>query len=86
MWMAQKDSIEIARNINFADARDEGLAHLSEIIANYETEIPLIREEFKKYLSENITYTIDENMRNGLSLYFKLAFKHKLISQLKSDI
>lgn len=83
MWMAQKDSIEIVRTIDFASVRDEGLAHLDEIIANYETEIPLSREEFKKYLFGNITYSIDENMRQGLSLYFELAFKHNLIPKLK---
>ncbi len=83
MWMAQKDSCEIVRTIDFASVRDEGLEHLDEIIANYETEILLSRGEFKTYLSENITYSIDENMRKGLLLYFKLAFKHNLISQLK---
>ncbi|CAN5423793.1 menaquinone biosynthesis protein [soil metagenome] len=83
MWMAQKSSIEIVRAIDFASVRDEGLAHLDEIIANYETEIPFSREEFKKYLFGNITYSIDENMQKGLSLYFELAFKHNLISQLK---
>ncbi len=83
MWMARKDSIEIVQTIDFAGARDEGLKHLDEIIANYETEIPLSRREFKNYLSNNITYSIDKNMRKGLSLYFELAFKHGLISQLK---
>ena len=83
MWMARKDALEIVRTIDFASVRDEGLAHLDEIIANYETEIPLIREEFKKYLTENISFSIDENMQKGLTLYFKLAYRHKLISQLK---
>lgn len=83
MWMAQKDSLEIVRTIDFAGVRDEGLAHLDEIIANYETEIPLSRQEFKSYLADNITYSIDENMRQGLSLYFKLAYRHKLTPQLK---
>jgi chorismate dehydratase len=83
MWMANKDSVEIARNIDFAAMRDEGLAHLDEIIANYETEIHLTHEDFKKYLSENISYSIDENMQKGLELYYKLAFENKLIEDLK---
>ena len=83
MWMARKNSIEIVRTIDFGSVRDEGLAHLDEIIANYETEIPLSRKEFKKYLFGNITYSIDENMQKGLSLYFELAFKHNLIPRLK---
>ena len=83
MWMARQEKMKIAEQIDFAAARDEGLKHLDEIIANYETEISLPREDFKKYLSENISYTIDDAMRKGLELYFKLAFNHKLIENLK---
>ncbi|MGI8639095.1 MAG: menaquinone biosynthetic enzyme MqnA/MqnD family protein [Pyrinomonadaceae bacterium] len=83
MWMAREDSVEIARNIDFAGVRDEGLAHLDEIIANYETGISLSREEFKEYLSKNISFSIDENMQKGLSLYFELADRHHLIEKNK---
>ncbi len=83
MWMANKDSVEIARNIDFAAIRDEGLAHLNEIIANYEPQIYLPHEEFQTYLSQNIAFSIDENMQKGLALFYELAFKHKLITDLK---
>lgn len=83
MWMARKDAADIAREIDFAAVRDEGLAHLDEIISNYETEITLIREDFREYLSENITYSVAENMKKGLSLYFELAHKHHLIEKNK---
>ena len=83
MWMAREDSLEIARKIDFAGVRDEGLKHLDEIIANYETEISLERKDFKKYLTENISFSIDENMRKGLSLYFELAGKHGLTPKNK---
>ncbi len=83
MWMANAENAEIARRIDFAAARDEGLNHLDEIVANYETEISLDRDDFKRYLSENISYTIDDSMRGGLSLYFELARKHRLIKRLK---
>lgn len=78
MWMANENKAEIAKTINFAAARDEGLAHLDEIISNYETEITLPRDDFKKYLSENISYTIDDSMRKGLELYHRLAYKNGL--------
>lgn len=78
MWMANAEKAEIARKIEFAAARDEGLAHLDEIIRNYETEITLPREDFKKYLAENISYSIDDSMQKGLELYFKLAHKNGL--------
>jgi len=78
MWMANAEKIEFARTIDFAAARDEGLAHIAEIIANYEAEISLPKEDFRRYLSENISYSIDENMREGLRLYFELAHKNRL--------
>lgn len=78
MWMANAEKIEIARTIDFEAVRDEGAAHLDEIISNYESHISLAREDFKKYLSENISYSIDDSMQNGLELYYKLAHKHHL--------
>jgi predicted solute-binding protein len=81
MWMANAEKAEIAQTIDFAAARDEGLQHLGEIIANYETEIALSRDDFQQYLTENISYQINENMQKGLRLYFELARKHGLTAE-----
>lgn len=83
MWMANEEKIERAKLIDFAAARDEGLAHLDEIISNYESEITLPREDFMKYLSENISYSIDGSMQKGLELYFKLAHRNNLCENNK---
>ncbi len=83
MWMANAENVETARAIDFQKARDEGLSHLDEIISNYQLEIALAPADFKTYLSENISYTIDDSMRAGLSLYFELAHKHGLTDNLK---
>ena len=81
--MANEEKRGAAQAIDFAAARDEGLRHLDEIISNYETEILLPRGDFKSYLSENISYSIDENMQRGLELYFRLAHKHGLTENVK---
>lgn len=83
MWMANAENAEIAKTIDFAAARDEGLRHLDEILSNYEAKIPLAREEFKVYLSQNISYAIDANMQKGLELFFRLAHKNRLIEKCK---
>lgn len=83
MWMANAEKAEIAKTIDFAAARDEGLNHLDEIVSNYEAEILLEREDFKKYLSENISYSIDANMQKGLELFFRLAHKNNLTEKNK---
>jgi chorismate dehydratase len=79
MWMTRRERIAI----DFAAARDEGLAHIDEIIANYETDIRLGHDEMRKYLSEDISYSIDDSMRTGMELYFKLAAQHGLIEKAR---
>ncbi len=75
MWMTRSEAVDI----DFAAARDEGLAHIDEIVANYESDIHLGTGEIQDYLSNNISYSIDENMLKGLELYFKLARQHCLV-------
>lgn len=83
MWMANTEKIEIAKQIDFAQARDEGLRHLDEIISNYESEIHLSHQDFRDYLTENVAFTIDDSMHKGLQLYFQLAQKNGLIEKAK---
>lgn len=74
MWMTRLG----AAPIDFAAARDEGLAHIDDIVSNYEDEIGLGRAALAEYLSENISYEPDVSMRGGMELYFELAHKHGL--------
>jgi chorismate dehydratase len=79
MWMTRRRSVDI----DFAAARDEGVEHIGEIVSNYETDISLSRDELTTYLSQNISYSIDPSMQEGLELYFRLAHKHGLIPRIK---
>jgi len=83
MWMAREASAETIRAIDFAAARDEGLAHLDEIAGENESPLGLSRDEIKTYLTKNIAFRMDEEMEKGLQLYFKLAQDHKLITRTK---
>lgn len=83
MWMARKENVERISRIDFAAARDEGLAHLDEIAAHYQARLGLSVGEIHTYLTENIAFQMDEEMRKGLELYFELAVKHKLIDEAK---
>ena len=79
MWMTLHERLDI----DFASARDEGLEHLDEIIANYGPDIGLNKYEMRSYLAENISYSIDEKMVQGMELYFELAAKNGLIPTVK---
>ena len=83
MWMVRNDGAETVGVIDFAAARDEGLAHLDNIAAENETPAGPSREEIRTYLTENIAFHVDEEMEKGLTTYFELAEKHKLIDEAK---
>ncbi|HEV7397158.1 MAG TPA: menaquinone biosynthesis protein [Pyrinomonadaceae bacterium] len=83
MWMLRDDAPAATRNVDFAAARDEGVSKLEEIIDSYEPVLKLSRAELRTYLTENISFSLDEDMKAGLDLYFKLAFQHGLIPELK---
>ncbi|HEX8149642.1 MAG TPA: menaquinone biosynthesis protein [Pyrinomonadaceae bacterium] len=83
MWMADAGASGRVRAVDFAAARDEGLAAVEEIAAEYEGELNRPREELVRYLTENISFELNEEMRAGLELYFRLAHKHGVIQNLK---
>jgi chorismate dehydratase len=79
MWMTRAQMSPI----DFAAARDEGLEHVEEITGNFLPEISLSRDEIRSYLLENISYSIDDSIQEGMQLYFKLARDHALIAENK---
>ena len=83
VWATLESDAGKLENVDFAAARDEGLAQIEEIVSIYEREIPLSRDELKRYLTDNITFQIDQNMKKGMTLYFDLAYKHGLIEEPK---
>ena len=83
MWMAHESACARVRGIDFAGARDEGLAHVEEIAAEYESELGRPRAELVRYLRRNICFELDEEMSAGLELYFRLAHKHGVIEGLR---
>ena len=79
MWMTRAKNEAAAREVDFATARDEGLENIEVIIDQYEKNIALPRAELRRYLTENISFTVDKKLEQGMSLYFELASKHRLI-------
>lgn len=83
MWMIADQGVERARRLDFAGARDEGVAHVEDIVAEYKDKIPMPVSELRKYLTENIVFRVDDSMKKGLQLYYELAAKHGLIETVK---
>ena len=83
MWMVNDSATERVRRVDFAAARDEGLARKEEIISHYQELLGLSRESIQEYLEKNICFRVDEQMQKGLDLYFQLAHKHGLLQRVK---
>jgi chorismate dehydratase len=77
MWMTLRDPV----SIDFAAARDEGLEHIDAIAVSYAEGIGVTRDEMRTYLTENIRFTPDQSMLEGMREYFKLAVKLGLIER-----
>ena len=85
MWAVRNDATERAKCVDFTAARNEGVARIGEIVDHYLASIPLSREELTTYLTDSISFHLDDSMRAGLQLYFKLAAKHRLIEELRES-
>jgi chorismate dehydratase len=67
--------------VDFAEAKREGLNHVQEIAADYSRRLGLAQEELVTYLTENISFDLDEDCLKGLRLYYELAMESGLIEQ-----
>ena len=83
MWVIRHTASAAASRLDFAAARDEGLALMDEIVEFYKPLLNLPEKELRTYLQENISFSVNEELRKGLDLYFKLAYKHGIIPALK---
>jgi chorismate dehydratase len=82
-WAARAGAERAVARVDFAGARDEGLRRAEEIAAEYADELGLPQAELLSYLRENICYDLNEEMREGLELYFRLAHRHGLIREVR---
>lgn len=83
MWMIGPTASAEARALDFLAVCQEGLARTEEIIDFYQPLLGLGRDELQAYLGENLSFSFDEELRAGLDLYYRLAYKHGLIPAVK---
>lgn len=85
VWMinAHLTNDDLINQVGWRAARDEGLVHVEDIITAYEIDVPLPRDELRTYLRDNICYELDDELLAGLKLFYRLAHKYELISELR---
>jgi chorismate dehydratase len=83
MWMAKGSPETEILPVDFVAARDEGRDAYDQIIKTYEKQLGLPAEDLRDYLTNNVTFELDDDLRRGMQLYFQLAARHKLIEAAK---
>ena len=79
LWAARRGVATPELLADFEASKEYGLAHLPEIAANASATLGLPQAHLEDYLRENIDYSLDEENRAGLSLYFEKAASAGLI-------
>jgi chorismate dehydratase len=82
-WAIRADSSAWPGGVDFIAARREGIAHTGEIADMYSKSLGLRREDLISYLTENISYDLDEESLAGLKLYYELAVESGLIERAR---
>ena len=81
-WAIREDSKVWPGDVDFVRARHEGLAHINDTAEEYSHSLGLSRDDLVSYLTENISYDLDDECLSGLRLYFDLAKECGLISNV----
>lgn len=76
-WLVRKESADI---VDFNLALNEGLGKMDEIYEFYKNSVPLNKNEFSEYLTRNISYRMEDDLKKGMKLYFELVKKSELIA------
>jgi len=79
LWVGYEDARLARFRKDFEASRDFGLAHVDDIAAAYAPKLKMKAEDVKIYLTQNIDYSLDEDNRKGLRLFYKLAHEAGII-------
>jgi chorismate dehydratase len=82
-WAIRGDSVAWPGGVDFVRAKVEGVAHTEDLADMYAASLGLEREGLVEYLTENISYDLDDESLRGLSLYYELAKECSLIGDLR---
>src|SRR5260370_35359458 len=83
VWAARRDFATPEVAADFLASRDYGLSRIPQICFDAARELELPQRTLESYLLQNIDFSLDEENRRGLELYFAYAANLGLIPQAK---
>lgn len=83
-WAVRSSSRAWLENgVDFVAAKNEGIANLQTIAKDYSRNLGLSLTKTLEYLTENISYNLDQENLRGLALYYELALDLGIISKAR---
>lgn len=83
VWAGRRAAVTPEVVQDFQQSLAFGLRHLDEISAEASAELKLPAAHLRRYLTENIDYTLDEENMQGLGVYYRHAAEMGLIPEVK---
>ena len=83
MWVARRGAARPEVVADFLASREYGLARIPEIAVKAARQLGLPARELERYLRENICFSLDEECRAGLELYFQMCAEAGLTPRAK---
>jgi chorismate dehydratase len=69
--------------VDFVEAKREGVNHITDIAAAYSRDLNLPVSDLLSYLTDNISYDLDDEALRGLRLFYELAHESGLIDSVR---
>lgn len=83
IWVARREAATPEVVADFLASKEYGVARIGEIAEGAALKLDLPAKELERYLRENIDYSLDEENRAGLELYFRMCAEAGLIPRAK---
>ena len=78
-WAGRAEALQAEDVAALVRARAQGAASIPQIAADFARRWGGEAELYEEYLTENIHFTFGDREREGLQLFFRLAYRHDLI-------
>ena len=83
MWVARRGAARPEVVADFLASREYGLGRIPDIAATAAGQLDLPARELERYLRENICFSLDDECRAGLELYFQMCAEAGLTPRVK---
>ncbi len=84
VWAGRREAVTPEVVQDFQQSLAFGLQHLDDICAEASLDLKLPAADLRRYLTENIDFTLDEDNMRGLGVYYRNAAEMGLIPEVKS--